>query len=609
MGTKLKVTSFFLLSLAWLGFAYQVGRSIPNQQLWFAVFATLLFGLPLYLATSYAVTVRKIHYANQFRNLGILHWFLTRRLLAYIGWLLWSVAFAYLLLLFLGSAKKLEWIAFVMTVPVFAIVHAIFTPITIQEYKPYMATHKTLVWARWTTTLIMAVFYVFLVKLIGGKHQYTSLVQAIQMSEKVDGASNSILILETTRLMGIFEGFKNYVLSNLYTLNDVLYLFLIFIGSLMLFYHIALALSSFMLPIVEYRRVIGPIQDTDQPPQIPPRSLAIASALITFFALFIYVPATVYLDGWLHASPKVVEHLRQSQNLAIDTVEMVENKYYKPGTIEKTTQAYLDIANELDASINELMEASDIGFQRMTDNVDDYLDWYYSLTGEYARIAALATGALEKQMVEKLESYLMKENAFGPVQQSIDNALEKNLQLRAKYQESVDQILAENHIQPSTAQVEIAQRSPLDTLKNPPSHSVIVNLESRLLLSGGAGAAGAVTGAIAGKVTAKVVGKGAIKLGAQALIKVTAGKAASVLGGAAAGAASGAAIGSVIPGAGTAIGAAVGGVIGGITVGVTVEKLLLMLEESFSREEFKHQIIEAIEETRQEFKKSLQPEN
>ena len=258
MDSKFKITGFFILSLAWLGFAYQMGRSIPDQQLWFAVFATLLFGLPLYLAATYAVTVRKIHYANQFRNLGILHWFLTRRLLAYIGWLLWSITFAYLLLLYLGTAKTLEWIAFAMTVPVFAIIHAIFTPITTQEYKPYIAAHKTLVWARWTTALIMAIFYVFLVKFIGGKHQYTSLSHAIEMSEKVDGASSSILVLETTRLLGILEGFKNYVLSNLHTLNDPLYLLLIFLGSLMLFYHVALALSSFMLSITEYRRVLGP---------------------------------------------------------------------------------------------------------------------------------------------------------------------------------------------------------------------------------------------------------------------------------------------------------------------------------------------------------------
>ncbi len=494
-----------------------------------------------------------------------------------------------------------------MTIPVFAIIHAIFTPITTQEYKTYMAAHKGLVWARWVTALVMSVFYIFLMKFIREDHHYMSLAQAIQMNEKIDGASNSILVLETTRLLGILEGFKSYALSNLHTLNDALYLLFVFIGSLMLFYHVALAFSSFMLPIREYRRILGPVRDTDQPTRIPPQSLAIASALVTFFALFIYIPATVYLEGWMNASPNVIQHLRKSQNIAIDTVEMVENEYYKPGTIAQTQQAYLDIAGEIDTTISELINASDIGFQRMAANVDDYLDWYYSLPGEYARISALATGALEKQMIEKLESYLMQENVFGPVQQSIDNALQQNQELRAKYLDSIDLILAENRVQPTTAQVKIAQHSPLEALKEPPSHSVIVDLEKRLLISGGAGAAGAVTGAIAGKITAKVVGKGAIKLGAQALLKVTAGKAVSALSGAAAGAASGAAIGSVIPGAGSAIGAAVGGVIGGVTIGVTVEKLLLMLEESFSREIFKRQILEAIEEARSEFIDALQP--
>ena len=107
------------------------------------------------------------------------------------------------------------------------------------------------------------------------------------------------------------------------------------------------------------------------------------------------------------------------------------------------------------------------------------------------------------------------------------------------------------------------------------------------------------------KVTGKVIAKGAISLGAKALVKVAAGKAASVLGGAAAGAASGAAIGSVFPGIGTAIGATIGGIIGGISVGLGVEHLLLKLEEHYSRDEFKKQILDAIDEARLEFEESL----
>lgn len=81
---------------------------------------------------------------------------------------------------------------------------------------------------------------------------------------------------------------------------------------------------------------------------------------------------------------------------------------------------------------------------------------------------------------------------------------ESNEQLRSEHLERVNQILSENQVEPTNVQLDIVKYSSLDTLKEPPSHSVIVNLENRLLISGGIGATGAVTGAIAGKVTAKV---------------------------------------------------------------------------------------------------------
>jgi hypothetical protein len=75
--------------------------------------------------------------------------------------------------------------------------------------------------------------------------------------------------------------------------------------------------------------------------------------------------------------------------------------------------------------------------------------------------------------------------------------------------------------------------------------------------------------------------------------------------GALGGAAAGAAIGSIIPGVGTVVGAVVGGVLGGIATGVAVDKLLLMLEEQFSRKEFKSELMASIEAARREFKGAL----
>jgi hypothetical protein len=603
----IRVLGFLAFSASWLGFAYYFGRLIPDRQLWFALLVTLLFGLPIYFAAIYAVTIERIYLSSQFKKLGILHWLFTRRILAYIGWLLWSVVFAFLLLFYLGSAEKQEWIVFFAAIPAFAVIYAVFFPIAAREYKPYIAVHKSLAWSRWMTALAMAVFFVVFINHTDTNRQYASLAEAVTLeSLKLDGTTNSILILETNRLLGFIEGLKRYALGNLHSFSDALYLGIVFLGSLLFFYNVALGISSFMVPLAEFRRVFAPIQDSDEPPVVSPWAWAITSALATFFVLFIYVPSTVYVDAWLRSNPEAVAEIRNSQQTVIQTVEMIGDDYYKPGTAEQIELAYLESLGKLEASLEQLREATDTGFTQMIDNVDDYLDWYYSLPGEYERIVALATGVLENWMAEKLQNYLMQGNVFGPVQLSIESVLQNNQQLRTEHLQKVERILAENRVERmDDSQLEIVRHASLSALKEPPTHSVIVNLENRMLISGGIGTAGAITGAIAGKITAKVAGKGIIKLGAQALIKVTAGKAVSALGGAAAGAAAGMALGSFIPGIGTAIGAAIGGIIGGITIGLTVEKLLLMLEEAFSRDEFKRQILDAIEEERIEFERFL----
>lgn len=598
---------YLAFAASWLAFAYFLGRLIPDRQLWFALLVTLLFGLPIYVAAIYAVTIERIYLSSQFKKLGMLHWFFTRRILSYIGWLLWSVVFAFLLLFYLGSAEKQEWVVFFAAIPVFAVIYAVFYPIATREYKPYIAVHKSLAWSRWATALTMAVFFVLFVDQSDANRQYASLTEAIaQESLRLDGTTNSILILETNRLLGFIEGLKRYALGSLHSLNDLLYLGAVFFGSLLFFYNAALGISSFMVPLSEYRRVFAPLQDSDEPPAVSPWAWAITSAFATFFVFFIYVPSTVYVDAWLRSNPETIEEIHASRQVVVQKVEMIGDEYYKPGTAAQIEQAYLDSLSKMEASLGKLRETTGTGFQQMTDNVDAYLDWYYSLPGEYERIVALATGVLENWMAEKLQNYLMKGNVFGPVQLSIEEVLQSNQQLRNEHMQKVEQILAENRVERlDNSQLEVVRHASLSALKEPPVHSVIVNLENRMLISGGIGTAGAITGAIAGKITAKVAGKGIIKLGAQALIKVTAGKAVSALGGAAAGAATGAALGSFIPGIGTAIGAAIGGIIGGITIGLTVEKLLLMLEEAFSREEFKLQILQAIEEERIEFEKFL----
>lgn len=197
MYLNIRLANYFGFSFIWLAFAFYAGQLILDHELWFALLATLLIGLPLYLAATYAVTIQRIHRLSQFQHKGILHWFLNRRFLAYIGWLLWVVLSAFLLLFYLAAAETLEWIVLLVAVPVFAIIHRLLSPIAAREYKPYIATHKSLTWTRWCTAITMTIGYVLLLILAGDHHQHASLADAIQKGvQSSKGMSNSVLVIE-----------------------------------------------------------------------------------------------------------------------------------------------------------------------------------------------------------------------------------------------------------------------------------------------------------------------------------------------------------------------------------------------------------------------------
>ena len=56
----------------------------------------------------------------------------------------------------------------------------------------------------------------------------------------------------------------------------------------------------------------------------------------------------------------------------------------------------------------QLERGVDQAFNLLENNVDGYLDWYYSLVGEYTRIMTLLAGNLENHMADKLEEYKKK---------------------------------------------------------------------------------------------------------------------------------------------------------------------------------------------------------
>ena len=251
------------------------------------------------------------------------------------------------------------------------------------------------------------------------------------------------------------------------------------------------------------------------------------------------------------------------------------------------------------AAADQLRREVDVAFARLeNDAVGEYLDWYYSLAGEYGRLWMLLTGGtarLEERLTEKANEIFGHEQWFIGVNAAMERLLPADEQARMAYERAERDILERNRVDAQQAEVEVVLTDSLEDVIQPFSYKDFVPAVHRFGIAGvGGSAAGAgVARIVAHKVTAKVLGKSLIKVAAKAPIKALASKVG-------AGALAGGVAGTVVPIAGNAVGAVVG-ILFGIGGGIAIDGTLLKFEEALARDEFRRKIVAAIREARRGF--------
>src|SRR5690606_14610514 len=118
-------------------------------------------------------------------------------------------------------------------------------------------------------------------------------------------------------------------------------------------------------------------------------------------------------------------------------------------------------------------------FGGLEDNVDRWLDWYYSLGGEYARIAHLMAGELEGYMAARLEEALLQGDSFTGLEAALEHTLERHSEAQRLYRERVAALMAGNRVAPPQGPVEVVESVSLAEVLRVPDHRDLVGLESR----------------------------------------------------------------------------------------------------------------------------------
>jgi len=228
----------------------------------------------------------------------------------------------------------------------------------------------------------------------------------------------------------------------------------------------------------------------------------------------------------------------------------------------------------------EVDQQLDVLFIDIEQGVDRYLDWYFTVMGEYQRLAAVFTADVAQTMREQLERHLFADNDFDAQLGKLDSDLEKMaIERFAQLAPHLRQALAGADC--DIGQLSLASLSELD-------HDT---LRASVAATSGVGAGIVTSKVLASKTTAAVVGKVAAKksfqTGAALAAKTLAKKGSSTL---------------LSAGAGTAICAPTGpvailcGVTAGLITWFTVDKVLVELDEVLNREEMHRDIINVLDQ-------------
>ena len=596
---------FLAMAIPWLSAVYAVAGG-STMEVFTLGLGTLLLGLPICLAGTCTSTLRRHRWLSSlFRQQGWLYALLSGRWLSILMWSALGLGMSFVLLLQIHAYGQIEWAILAATIPLFTVVFAFIQRRLLKAgLHADMAVTEALVWSRWICPAVLLVLQVAAMMWWGDLPHHESIEAAVAAHTPESAVrSGSTLVREALHWAGYFDGLKAYALAHLGPTDALAAwtLMVLALGNYLLLYFACLALSCFRLPRAAFVRT-----------RLAPRStedVFKVAAVATFLIPFIYFPALAHLESLVSQSQepaRVRANVQATMTPIVRlVVEQIDGDHYRQGTVEQIVRARSQAAVPVGVAAEQLRREVDATFERLEhEAVDEYLDWYYTLTAEWGRVVKLLTGGVERldnHLAEKVRETFEQQKWYAGIDTAFDRLMAADEEARKAYEETVHDILERNRVgaeQLQNAEVDVASITSLDHILQPSFHQDFIPAAHRFLVASGGGAAvaGGVGTIIAEKVKSKILAKLVLKVVAKAPLKVLVSK----LGSAGATAAIGAAAGSAVPGLGTAVGA-VGGAVIGLGTGIAIDGALLELEEALSRDDFRREIVTTIREARREF--------
>lgn len=238
----------------------------------------------------------------------------------------------------------------------------------------------------------------------------------------------------------------------------------------------------------------------------------------------------------------------------------------------------------LPATDQAIEERIDMAFAPVYERIPGFLDWHYSIVGQYTELGQAALGALEDAIESRLFAALQER--IGTATEAVAGIMQK--EIRTEIEEWVRRESQTVPAGVTTAYERMLEVTVADTVDR-----FTVSAVPSALVAVGTGVGSTVAVAVLAKALAK-------KVMASAALK-TVGKVGGGIGSRLGGAAAGAAMGSVLG----PVGAVVGGVAGGAAAWLAVDGAVVNIDEYLHREDLERELTELVDEQKASVKSAL----
>lgn len=418
--------------------------------------------------------------------------------------------------------------------------------------------------------------------------QFNSVLESFLASENPFGESSSVLLADAGLLTGYTDTVLTCLLSHVADASWSGYVsaqVLLTVFSIGGFVNL---LCACMMPDCVCELFL-PLADVDEPEERLQQRKPQAGLIVLTIVLAV-VPLAAGLGAEAKAAEiESIEGVSQGKQFVQDqigvAVYMIDGKTYDQEAVEMVLTDMAGESSELTNRVqNTLVPLINASFDRRIQNIDNYLDWYYSLSTDYERVIRTFTGSLEEGLKDQLAASL----AEGIDDSELNDEMQTCTELAAKLQEELEARLAACEV--TTVPDWLQKPAEFDPKRiteiKQPSEKLMED-NQRIIASVGGGAVG---GYITKKVFDRVVGKEA----KEAIAKMVTTLARS-LGVKTASSAIGGAAGSVAPVVGNAA-----GFVAGAAIGTGIDYALLKADETQNRQAYHDEIAESIEQQRAE---------